>query len=512
VDDDIYRPYIGSYGHSENELRMVVDTNGDGDLATGGNDFEEAQLRFEWWHQYNQYLRESFSVKIGALRYGIMESWLDETQAQRYARLMHGQIFDAQEQPLHGVSALTYGDKRLELPWSITDTSQAQLFATTHKTEDRGFGGTTSFVQPILPGNEGETADAFSKAILAFNNAPIYWSGYFMYNDAAVPSARAVKSVRIPWHRLEVGANAELALASDVAPVQIGKFQNATGSIQLALDGRYLALYDGGNAVTAYYDATGGDTRQVSWPTTAVTNELKTRIDGLMNSIVNAEQAATSAANTAQQVYREVSDIRTEVDKRITETRFRALMQSYDQQITLLNNSMNSLNTRYTESMQQMNDVIAATPDTGAMATAISNVVAELEVLKQAKNPSGAQTTETASGARAITWQANPIKIEVYSYSPENTGQFLFKKDGWPELVRTEIVFDTRGLTGANNGRTGFTYLSSNFPTPDDSAHMSVFFMNGLENATYNKYVFATAVRVGDDLYIWPDLITHELD
>lgn len=130
---------------------------------------------------------------------------------------------DNNGQDIHGVSGFSgdrYNNARFLLDWDLSRSNNTAYLASYMTWEgNRGFGGTNTFVQPLIPANKGTTAGAIPLAIPCFENSPLYWSGWFMFNDASNPSASAVKQILLDWSKVNAGGQGTIALTSDVDAV-----------------------------------------------------------------------------------------------------------------------------------------------------------------------------------------------------------------------------------------------------------------------------------------------------
>lgn len=122
----------------------------------------------------------------------------------------------ARNRDIHAVTGFSndcYYNARFILPWTeamSNDTSY--LSAYTKFTVDRGMGGTQTFIQPLVPKNEGTTKYAgVEYAIPAFENSPVYWNGQILYNYDGC----ATRGVTIPWQKLKKTDGIHNALALD---------------------------------------------------------------------------------------------------------------------------------------------------------------------------------------------------------------------------------------------------------------------------------------------------------
>lgn len=125
---------------------------------------------------------------------------------------------------IHGVTGFsgdTYHNARFLLDWSLARSNDSAYLASYMTWEgNRGLGGTNTFVQPLLPANKGTTAGAIPLAIPCFENSPLYWSGWFMFNDASNPAQSAVKQILLDWSKVSAGGQGTIALMSDLENVR----------------------------------------------------------------------------------------------------------------------------------------------------------------------------------------------------------------------------------------------------------------------------------------------------
>lgn len=98
---------------------------------------------------------------------------------------------------------------RFLIPWDLAKANDTSYMAANVKWQGNRnllqMGDETTFVQPLMPVNTGNTSSKFPYAIPAFEESPVYWSGTVIYNDsqdtscAGSPYTDYAKMVSVPW-------------------------------------------------------------------------------------------------------------------------------------------------------------------------------------------------------------------------------------------------------------------------------------------------------------------------
>lgn len=147
----------------------------------------------------------------------------------------------ARNKEIHGCKGFsnetdTHTGLELLLPWDVAMSNETSyLMAATLFESNRGMGGNTKFIQPLLPDGR----------IPNFEYSPLYWIGHILYNDAQDPSQSAVKQVSIPWGKIPAGGQDTFALGSELALKQ--NKLTAGENITIAKDGTISATGGGGS-------------------------------------------------------------------------------------------------------------------------------------------------------------------------------------------------------------------------------------------------------------------------
>lgn len=98
---------------------------------------------------------------------------------------------------------------RFVIPWDLAMANDMSYMAANVKWQgSRNLlqpGDETTFVQPLMPANTGNTSSVFPYAIPAFEESPVYWSGTIIYNDtqeACGTYTETAKTVSVPWEAM----------------------------------------------------------------------------------------------------------------------------------------------------------------------------------------------------------------------------------------------------------------------------------------------------------------------
>ena len=318
-------PYVRAYGASTHSLRTVFNANNEAD--NWAEKFDNAKLTFEWWHQYNNVKEDSFDVPMSAFRAlangggGHTEVWKGnvgfgeqdtffgprrvadgEGQFQKgYPRLHnHGQ-------DIHEVSGFsrdsrddeTVWSHRLLLPWDLAkanDTSYLMAGVVWQSERLAALGGDTTFVQPLLPKNTGATASVLPQAIPCFENSPIFWNGHLIWEGTYAP-----KQIKMPWSRVADGAEAELALKSDLEGLGGGAtLQGEATGVHLHQNNASLSVYSDPTTSTLQFGIYGASSENGPHyvPTTTVTDALAAQVAGKQNQLTAGENVTLDEDGT----------------------------------------------------------------------------------------------------------------------------------------------------------------------------------------------------------------------
>lgn len=98
---------------------------------------------------------------------------------------------------------------RFIIPWDLAKANDTSYMAANVKWQgNRNLlqtGDETTFVQPLMPANTGNTSSVFPYAIPAFEESPVYWSGTVIYNDTMNTCGSytdTAKIVSVPWEAM----------------------------------------------------------------------------------------------------------------------------------------------------------------------------------------------------------------------------------------------------------------------------------------------------------------------
>ena len=140
---------------------------------------------------------------------------------------------------------------RFVIPWDLAMANDMSYMAANVKWQgNRNLlqpGDETTFVQPLMPANTGNTSSVFPYAIPAFEESPVYWTGTIIYNDtqeACGIYAGTAKMVSVPWVAM---CSAETAHGG----YNFLLARKSTQAVCSTMDGVTVAL--------AYYGGGGGE-------------------------------------------------------------------------------------------------------------------------------------------------------------------------------------------------------------------------------------------------------------
>ena len=304
------KPYIHAHGASTHALHVVFDSNNEAD--NWAEDFDNAKVAFEWWHQYDNVKEDAFEVPITAFRAlaagggGNTEVWRDNVGfgaqdtffGPKAVAADEGQFYKGYPrlhnhgQDIHEVSGFSRDSRddedvwshRLLLPWDLAKANDTSyLMAGVVWDGNRNIvmaGDTTTFVQPLVPTNKGNNTAYVPYALPCFENSPMFWKGQMIWHDGTTTLS---KSVSIPWSRVKgtTAAPSELALKSDV-DAKVEFYGGSGNSFTLTSSSKFslgFTIWDETIDLAATrYDGYQGT---VTLPLTSVTDDLASRIDAL---------------------------------------------------------------------------------------------------------------------------------------------------------------------------------------------------------------------------------------
>lgn len=205
---------------------------------------------------------------------------------------------DNNNKDIHNVSGFSgerYNNARFIFNWDLARSNNTAYLASYMEWEgNRGLGGTNTFIQPLLPANKGTTAERIPTAIANFENAPLYWSGWFMFNDAQDPTQSAVKQVLLDWTKVPAGGTDTIALVSDLENISGG----GGGSVYdvVSVTDNTIIL----DATKKFYSATvNGGTQTIAIDTSALDAGEKA-IDFILRLNIGAEKPVVFFPNTVK--------------------------------------------------------------------------------------------------------------------------------------------------------------------------------------------------------------------
>lgn len=175
----------------------------------------------------------------------------------------------------------TVWSHRLLLPWDLAkanDTSYLMAGVVWQSERLAALGGDTTFVQPLLPKNTGATASVLPQAIPCFENSPIFWNGHLIWEGTYAP-----KQIKMPWSRVADGAEAELALKSDLDGLGGGAtLQGEATGVHLHQNDASLSVYSDPTTSTLLFSIYGAASENGPHyvPTTTVTDALAAQVAG----------------------------------------------------------------------------------------------------------------------------------------------------------------------------------------------------------------------------------------
>ena len=193
----------------------------------------------------------------------------------------------------------TVWSHRLLLPWDLAkanDTSYLMAGVVWQSERLAALGGDTTFVQPLLPKNTGATASVLPQAIPCFENSPIFWNGHLIWEGTYAP-----KQIKMPWSRVADGAEAELALKSDLDGLGGGAtLQGEATGVHLHQNNASLSVYSDPTTSTLQFNIYGAASENGPHyvPTTSVTDALAAQVAGKQNQLTAGENVTLAEDGT----------------------------------------------------------------------------------------------------------------------------------------------------------------------------------------------------------------------